>query len=265
VSERSEAIVARFSCGAASAVATKIAIERYGDRVDVVNAYIAAEHDDNRRFLADCARWFGRTITVLSDTKYDADPLKVWIAKRFIASRQGAPCSKALKGEILDTYKPDAAIVLGYTSDEAHRLDRFIDANASRTVIAPLIEEGVSKADCFTRIADAGIELPLPYRQGFKNSNCLECPKGGLGYWKHIDRHYPENYEQVAQVQDLLGPGSWFLSDRRGGERVRVSLRMLRTIDSNAWRIQDEEPVQCGGLCELDDSPQLGFTFGDAA
>lgn len=247
-------IVVRVSCGAASFVAWKIAIERYGDRVDAVNAFVAKEHADNRRFLADCERYLGRTVTVLRDTKYGANPVKVWIAKRFMASRKGAPCSKALKGELLDTYQPGAPMVLGYTVDESDRLDRFIDANASKQVIAPLIEDGLTKDDCFQIVADAGLALPIPYLQGFPNSNCLDCVKGGLGYWKHVDRHYPDNYEEAARVQDVLGPGSWFLSDRRGGKRVRLSLRMLREIDEPKWRIQDEPPVQCGGLCELPDS-----------
>jgi hypothetical protein len=243
--------VVRFSCGAASFAALTIAIKRYGSRVLAVNAFLAAEHADNRRFLADAERHLGINVTVLSDTKYAAEPLNVWSAKRFIASKDGAPCSKVLKGHILDTFHPDAPMVIGFTADESERLDRFIDANAGRTVIAPLIEEGLTKADCFQVVADAGLVLPVPYLQGFANSNCLECPKGGLGYWKHLDRHYPENYERVAQLQDLLGPGSWFLSDRRGGKRVRLSLRVLRTIDEPKWRIQNEPPVQCGGLCEL--------------
>ena len=208
-------IVARFSCGAASFVALTIAIERYGSRVEAVNAFLAAEHADNRRFLADVERYLGIAVTVLQDTKYDADPLKVWWKKRFIAGKDGAPCSKALKGEILDAYRPKAVMVLGYTADEADRLDRFLDANAGRNVIAPLIEDGITKDDCFQIIADAGLVLPVPYLQGFRNSNCLKCPKGGLGYWKHIDLHYPESYEQVARLQDVLGPKSWFLSDRK--------------------------------------------------
>ena len=249
--EHADRVVARFSCGAASAIATKIAIERYGDRVEIVNAFLAAEHTDNRRFLADCERWFGRAITVLRDTKYDAEPLKVWFAKRFLAGKDGAPCSKALKGEVLDAYLPGAPMVLGYTADESDRLDRFIDANAGKDVIAPLIEHGITKEDCFRRITAAGLVLPRPYLQGFHNSNCLRCPKGGLGYWKHIDHHYPDSYEEVAKLQDMLGPGSWFLSDRRGGKRVRISLRRLREIDEPRWRIQDELPVECGGLCEM--------------
>jgi hypothetical protein len=249
-------VVARFSCGAASAISTKIAIERYGDRLEIVNAFLAAESPDNRRFLAECERWFGRSITVLRDTKYAAEPLNVWSAKRFIAGSKGAPCSKELKGKILDAFADPAdgiPLVLGYTSDEAHRIDNFLDANAGAVVIAPLVEEGIDKDECFARVARAGLTLPLPYRQGFHNSNCLKCPRGGLGYWKHIDRFYPDNYEEVAQLQDVLGPGSWFLSDRRGGKRVRLSLRMLREIDEPRWRLEDEPPVQCGGLCELSD------------
>lgn len=248
-------IVARFSCGAASFVAWKIAIDRYGaEHVEAVNAYVSAESPDNRRFLADCERHLGGSVTVLRDTKYDSDPTKVWWKKRFIAGKDGAPCSKALKGEILDAYRPEATMVLGYTADEAHRLDRFLDANAGRNVIAPLIEDGLTKDDCFQIVANAGLVLPIPYLQGFSNSNCLNCPKGGLGYWKHIDLHYPDNYEKVARLQDVLGPKSWFLSDRRGKKRVRISLRQLREIDEPKWRIQNEPPVQCGGLCELSDA-----------
>lgn len=254
-------IVARVSCGAASYVSWKMALARYGDRVDAVNALVTAEHEDNRRFLTDCENLLGRTVNVVQDTKYGADPLKVWFAKRFIASSKGAPCSKALKGDVLDAYRPEVTtIVLGYTADEAHRLDRFIDANASKTVIAPLIEEGITKEDCLRQVVADGLALPIPYLEGFDNSNCLKCPKGGLGYWKHIDRHYPENYESVAKLQDLLGEGSWFLSDRRGGKRVRISLRMLREIDEPRWRIQDEPSISCGGLCEWpadDDDAQL--------
>ena len=51
-------IVCQFSCGAASAVATKLALAQYGDRCEIINAYLRNEHPDNRRFLADCERCF---------------------------------------------------------------------------------------------------------------------------------------------------------------------------------------------------------------
>ena len=65
-------IVCQFSCGAASAVATKLALAEYGERCAIVNAFIVNEHEDNRRFLADCERWFGVPVTVLRDGRKDA-------------------------------------------------------------------------------------------------------------------------------------------------------------------------------------------------
>ena len=59
-------IVCHFSCGAASAVATKLALGLYGaGEIVIYNAFIEEEHEDNRRFLADCEKWFGHPITVL--------------------------------------------------------------------------------------------------------------------------------------------------------------------------------------------------------
>jgi len=48
-------IVCQFSCGAASAVATKLTLAKYGQTRDVqiLNAFIVEEHPDNRRFLID--------------------------------------------------------------------------------------------------------------------------------------------------------------------------------------------------------------------
>ncbi|GAD62062.1 hypothetical protein [Aquipseudomonas alcaligenes] len=58
-------IVVQFSCGAASAVAGKLALAQYGATHDVqfINAFLANEHIDNRRFLADCQTWLNRQIT----------------------------------------------------------------------------------------------------------------------------------------------------------------------------------------------------------
>lgn len=93
-------IVAQFSCGAASAVATKLALADYGATHDVqiLNAYLANEHADNRRFLADCEAWFARPVTVLRDEKYGADIIKVFRRERFMKNQYGAPvpsCSSA--------------------------------------------------------------------------------------------------------------------------------------------------------------------------
>ena len=46
-------MVCQFSCGAASAIATKLTLANHAD-VLIVNAFLEEEHPDNRRFLKDC-------------------------------------------------------------------------------------------------------------------------------------------------------------------------------------------------------------------
>lgn len=252
-------VVASFSCGAASACATKLAIDKYGVLVSIINAFVADEDDDNRRFLRDCEEWFGRAIIVLRDEKYGASAATVWKKRRFIVNRNGAPCSKALKRDVMNAWsKPTDLMVLGYTADEPHRLDRFVDANADKNVWAPLVDAGMTKRDCFAMVSAAGLELPLMYRIGYHNANCPKCPKcpkGGMGYWNKIRVTHPENFEEMAQIQDVLGPGSYFFRNRTTGERI--SLRML---DPNAGRFEEEQPFECGAVCEW---TQLDLGMGD--
>lgn len=60
ISSNNARIVCQFSCGAASAVATKLALAQYGATHDVqiVNAFLQEEHADNRRFAQDAQVWF---------------------------------------------------------------------------------------------------------------------------------------------------------------------------------------------------------------
>jgi hypothetical protein len=248
VLEPGQRVVSQFSCGAASACATKIAIERYGDAVHVLNAFLASEDADNRRFLADCERWFGRSSVVVRDQKYGASAINVLRKRRFIVNRNGAPCSKALKRDVLAAYNlPTDLLVIGFTSDprDEDRLGRYIDANPGVHVWAPLIEAGLSKRDCYAHLTAAGIELPRMYRLGYRNANCPGCPKGGMGYWNRIRIDFPGVFEDMASLQDELGPGSYFFRDRATGERI--SLRML---PSDAGRFDEEKPFECGAVCE---------------
>jgi len=75
MSDSKPRIVCQFSCGAASAIATKLALAQYGATHDVqiINAFLLNEHEDNRRFLLDCQEWFGQEIVQLRDEKYGAD------------------------------------------------------------------------------------------------------------------------------------------------------------------------------------------------
>jgi hypothetical protein len=121
-------IVCQFSCGAASAVATKLALAQYGDCCVVVNAYIAEEHEDNRRFAADCERWFGQPIVYLRDTKFDASAIKVFETVGYIKGPKGAACTSRIKRGLLRTFEqPGDVMVLGYTIEEQHRYDDWLE------------------------------------------------------------------------------------------------------------------------------------------
>ena len=69
---KKETIAVWFSCGAASAVAAKKTIEKYGEgyNVIIVNNPVVNEHPDNERFLQDCEKWFGQKIIKAINSEY---------------------------------------------------------------------------------------------------------------------------------------------------------------------------------------------------
>ena len=245
-------VVCQFSCGAGSAVATKLALSIYGERCVIINAYLKEEHPDNRRFLVDCEAWFGMPITVLRDEKYGASAVEVITRHRFMASRFGAKCSKVLKMDLMDAWKrPSDIVVLGYTCEEEDRLDNFRDRNPDRAVLAPLVDAGLSKEDCKAMVRRAGIELPLMYRLGYDNANCIGCVKGGEGYWRAIREDFPAEFEKMAALQADIGPGANLFRDRKTGERFSL-------LDLGPGPVRRNEGLpECSFFCVL---AEKGYT-----
>lgn len=218
-------IVCRFSCGAASAVATKLTLSRAAtEEILIVNAFIVEEHADNRRFAEDCERWFGHPILVLRDERYGASTKEVWRRKQYIKGQFGAPCSLELKRRLLNSIsRPGDIAVIGYTNEERDRYDDLCEHFPEVKWDAPLIREGLSHDDCLTIIHDAGIALPEMYRLGYRNANCIGCPKGGQGYWQAIRCDFPSEFAAIMALQESIGQGAYFLQFRSGprkGERM---------------------------------------------
>lgn len=243
-------IVCQFSCGAASAVATKLTLAQFGAARDVqiVNAFIKEEHPDNRRFLADCEQWFGREVTVLRDEKYGASVIEVFRREQYLKNRNGAACSARVKRRVLDAWsRPDDVMVIGFTAEETGRYEDLCD-RIDRQILAPLIARGLSKADCLAIVERAGIVLPMMYRMGYENANCIGCIKGGEGYMNKIRRDFPVEFETLAQVQEQIGPGAYLHYNRKTG--VRFS---LRDLDPKAGRHNETAP-SCSFFCEMAES-----------
>lgn len=237
-------VVCRFSCGAASAVATKLALRKYGhERVEITYSDAGSEHPDNKRFLADCVRWFNAPVVTLKSKKY-ADTWAVWEGERYIAGRDGAPCTGILKREPVYPFeRPDDILVMGYTVEEKERAARIRKQNFERVIETPLIEHKLTKADCLAKIEGAGIELPAMYKLGFQNNNCIGCPKGGRGYWNMIRKHFPDKFERMAKLQRSLGGVAFWLET--DGTKL-----FLDQLDPNRG-VQHEEPaIECGVVCD---------------
>lgn len=232
-----------FSCGAASAVAAKMAVDRFGADWPVEVLYcdtLAFEHPDNARFLADVSRWVGREIKLLRSEKF-RDIFEVFERERYLNGRHGAPCTRALKRAPRLAYQePWDRHVFGYTAEEQARIDRFEAENAGLACEWVLRDEGITKADCYRIVAEAGIELPAMYRLGYRNNNCIGCVKGKAGYWNKIRVDFPDAFARMAAMERQLG----FALIRLKGTSC-----FLDELPPDAGRYQSEPDIECGPRC----------------
>lgn len=204
-----ERIWSWFSCGAASAVAAKKAIELYGDLVQPVYCNtLATEHPDNRRFKRDCEKWLGKGIAVISSEDY-TDVDEVFERTKYMSGVKGARCTTEMKK--VPRFKlcaPDDIHIFGFTADkkELKRISDFEQRNPELNLRWPLRDLGITKVDCFKILTEAGIDLPAMYKLGYRNNNCLGCVKSSSpGYWSKIRKDFPEVFKRRCEQSRKLG------------------------------------------------------------
>lgn len=233
-----ERMLVWFSCGAASAVAAKVAVDAYSSKYEVVvmNVSIKNEHKDNRRFLRDVEKWIGRKIKIVASKEYkDIDD--VFLKERYIRGVAGAACTKRLKRWVQAKYaKPNDIIVLGMTADEQKRIDRLKARFPDERFAWILSDCGVTKTDCYNALTKAGIELPVMYKLGYDHNNCIGCVKGGMGYWNKIRRDFPEVFKRRAEVERIVGSPI-------------LRTVFLDELDPEAGRDVKEPDIECGVFC----------------
>lgn len=256
-------VVAWFSHGAASAVATKMALAKYGDRVVIACIDTSSEHPDNERFRSECEAWFSQPIVMLHSDEY-ADIYDVFDRTGYLVGPAGARCTTELKKRVRYAFEcPDDLHVWGYTADEKARAARFVEQNPGVASWFPLLDEGLTKGDCLALIERAGIALPEMYRLGYRNNNCLGCVKGGMGYWNKLRVDFPEVFDRMARQERKMGRtvlreqvndgmGYWAMSDA-GGEVFRQTKKSvpvwLDELDPERGRYEAED-IACGPVCE---------------
>jgi len=236
-------VVSWFSCGAASAVATVLAAVQH-EGVEAVYCRVVEEHPDNLRFLDDFSNCFGIPVKIIINEKYQGSAINTFKSRRYIKDQKGgAPCTFSLKKEMRRSYQlPNDVQVFGYTSEEQDRANRFLDANNDVNEWFPLLENNLTKQDCLYLVKSAGIELPMMYRLGYNNNNCIGCVKGGMGYWNKIRRDFPDRFNEMAKVERMIGFA--INKDRKG----MVFLDDLSPTKGHAMK---DMPTDCGFTCEV--------------
>lgn len=231
--------ISHFSCGAASAVATKLS-----NPDEIWYAATGAEDEDNERFLRDCEAWFGQPVRVQRSEKY-ADTWAVWEDKKYLSGVAGAPCTGALKvAPQLLNQRADDTHIFGYTADANDmRRVRAMGANWPdlRTEF-PLIERGLSKAACLALLQSAGIAPPRVYAMGYPNANCIPCVKAtSPDYWALVRKCHPEQFERMKKLEARFGA----TLVRIYGERVQLSAL------PEDWPTMEPLAPACDFLCGL--------------
>jgi len=234
-----------FSCGAASAVAAKMAVEEYPECEVLYCDTLKYEHPDNTRFLSDVEKWIGKKITILKSDKYQ-DIYDVFDKTGWLVGVGGARCTTELKKNVRLAYqKPGDIHIFGLTSDEEKRIDTFEKTNPVIYLDWILYYNEITKKDCYRILQEANIELPKMYKLGYNNNNCIGCVKGGQGYWNKIRIDFPEYFEKMARQERKMNVAIC-KSYAGDGKRKRV---FLDELDPTSGRSVPLPDIECGALC----------------
>lgn len=235
-----------FSCGVASACAAKLAAQLC-DRVEVVNCGMEKdEHPDSIRFKSDVERWIDHPITTIRSNIYSSID-DVFSMTRYMSGIEGARCSTEMKKIPRHHFEyPGDIHVFGFTSDEPKRIKDFEKNNPDLYLRWILREAGLTKEACFEMVKQAGIEIPVMYKLGFKNNNYEGCVKAtSPKYWNMIRTNFPEVFKARATRSRELGVKLVRLHN------VRVFLDEL-PADETEEVIED---LSCGPQCGIRGNP----------
>jgi len=239
-------IVVWFSCGAASAVAAKLTVEKYGkdNNIMIVNNPVKEEHPDNIRFKNDVSKWIGHEIIEAKNENYpNASIIEIFEKRKYMAGIAGAPCTMLLKKETRYQFEKKHDIdyhVLGFTADEPHRHERFVKGEREN-LLPILIDAGMTKGNCFDYLISEKIKLPKIYKLGFPNANCIGCVKSSSPtYWNLVRKTFPNVFNHRAEQSRRIGAK---LVKYKG---KRIFLDEL-PVNAKGGKIRS---IECGIFCD---------------
>jgi hypothetical protein len=232
-----------FSCGVTSAVACKLAIEKYGkDNCHIAYIKIDSAHNDNKRFIKLCESWYDINVNIYQSEKFK-DQFEVMIKKKFINSPFGAPCTLELKKKVRQQIEKEIDFdgqIFGFEFEkkEINRAIRFEEQYPASKPLYPLIDNKLTKSECLAILESVGIEKPDMYKLGYHNNNCIGCVKGGMGYWNKIRIDFPDIFQKMIDVEEYVGATA-----------LKKPMKELMPTDG-----RHEEPIapSCGLFCQIE-------------
>ena len=241
---RDKRVKAWFSCGVTSAIACALSIKEFGkDNVDLVYQHINTAHPDNERFINDFENWQGVKIEVIKSDKYK-DQFDVIDKTGYVNGPGGARCTLELKKNVRYKYEennPFSAQIFGFefAKKEINRAIRFYQQYPYAKSRFPLIEQMITKENATSMLMRAGIDIPIMYKMGYTNNNCIGCVKGGMGYWNKIRKDFPDIFEQMA------------LAERKAGFSCITDVFLDELKPTRGRPLKPIVP-DCGSFCEIE-------------
>lgn len=243
-------IIAWWSAGVTSAVATKLAIDEYGiDRVVPIYFAIDSAHPDNNRFKSECESWYGREILTERSHKH-RDQFEVIIEDKYVNGPTGARCTLVLKKRVRQRLERELDYdgqVFGfeYTKKEINRAIRFKEQYPDSKPLFPLIHNKMNKPESLHYLEKhAGIDRPAMYKLGYSNNNCIGCVKGGMGYWNKIRVDFPNHFKKMADAERKVGNSC-------------IRNTYLDELDPKAGHNVKMIMPDCGNFCDIEFSEVL--------
>ena len=89
----------------------------------------------------------------------------------------------------------------------------------------------------------AGIKIPVMYKIGYNNNNCIGCVKGGMGYWNKIRIDFPSVFEATAAIEREIG--ATCLKDEKG-------IIYLDELDPSRGDPIKEIIPDCSLICQIE-------------
>lgn len=234
--------VSWFSAGASSALATRLLINEIDH---IIYTHIDDQHPDTIRFVCDCEKWFGKPVTIIQSRIANVEnAVRMAGGKGYINGRGGAACTHRLKRRVRMEWErkhKDLApfrYVWGLDADESNRAERIVESMPDQEHVFPLIDNNIGKEEVHQTLFASGIKRPMMYELGYNNNNCVGCVKGGMGYWNHIRKDFPDVFEARAKLERVVGASC-------------INGVYLDELDPERGRHSPPVVDDCGIFCEL--------------